>query len=86
VLESFVLDTLLKFKGTDWVGMVFGLIATYGLAKEKRWGFIVGVVGGLGWVTFGILAGSVAGVIANLCFIACNLHGYFRWKNRHKGA
>jgi nicotinamide riboside transporter PnuC len=81
-----VLDTLLKFKGTDWVGMIFGLISTYLLAKERRWGFLAGVVGGIGWIVFGIIAGSVAGVIANLCFIACNLHGYFRWKNRQKGA
>lgn len=77
-------DQLLKFKGSDWVGMIFGLISTYYLAKEKRFGFLLGIIGGLGWVTFGFLTGSIAGVLANLSFIGFNLHGYFRWKRRQE--
>jgi nicotinamide riboside transporter PnuC len=79
-LSSAVEEALFKFKGADWVGMVFGLISTYYLAKEKRNGFLFGVVGGLGWVTFGFLTESIASIIANTCFIGFNCHGYFRWK------
>ena len=79
-----VLEQLIKFKGSDWVGMIFGLISTYYLAKGKRAGFLFGVIGGLGWVTFGFLTGSIAGVLANLCFIAVNCHGYFRWKRKRE--
>ncbi len=79
-----MVEQLIKFKGADWVGMIFGLISTYYLAKGKRLGFIFGVVGGLGWVTFGILTGSVAGVLANICFIVVNCHGYVRWKRKQQ--
>lgn len=79
-----MLEQLLKFKGADWVGMIFGLISTYYLAKEKRVGFLIGVVGGLGWVTFGFLTGSIAGILANLCFIGFNCHGFFRWKRKQE--
>ncbi len=77
-------EALFKFKGSDWVGMIFGLIATYQLAKERRSGFIFGVIGGIGWVTFGILTGSIAGTLANLCFITMNCHGFFRWKRKQE--
>lgn len=62
--------------------MIFGLISTYYLTKERRMGFLFGVIGGLGWVTFGFLTGSIAGVLANLCFIVFNCHGYLRWTRR----
>ncbi len=77
-------DALFKFKGSDWMGMIFGLIATYQLAKGQRSGFLYGVIGGIGWVTFGFLTGSVAGVLANLCFISFNCHGFFRWKKKEE--
>lgn len=77
-------EALFKFKGADWVGMVFGLIATYYLAKERRAGFVYGIIGGIGWVTFGFMTGSVAGVLANVCFISLNFRGYFRWKKKEE--
>jgi nicotinamide mononucleotide transporter PnuC len=79
-----VLDQLIKFKGSDWMGMVFGLIATYYLAKGRRRGFLFGIIGGFGWVTFGFLTGSVARVLANLAFIAVNCHGFFRWTRKRE--
>lgn len=79
-----MLEQLLKFKGADWMGMVFGLIATYYLAKGRRRGFLFGIIGGFGWVTFGFLTGSVAGVLANLAFIAFNCHGFFRWTRKRE--
>jgi nicotinamide mononucleotide transporter PnuC len=77
-------EIFLKFKGSDWVGMIFGLISTYLLAKERRSGFLFGVIGGIGWVVFGFLTGTAAGILANLCFIACNCHGFFRWKRKQE--
>ena len=79
-----MLEQLIKFKGADWVGMIFGLISTYYLAKGKRMGFAFGVIGGLGWMMFGLLTGSIAGVLANLCFIGFNCHGFFRWKRKQE--
>ena len=77
-------EALLKFKGTDWVGMVFGLVSTFYLAKEKRSGFIFGIIGGLGWFAFGLITQSIASMIANACFIGFNCHGYFRWKKKQE--
>jgi nicotinamide riboside transporter PnuC len=77
-------EALFKFKGADWVGMFFGLIATYKLAKERRSGFIYGLIGGIGWIVFGFLTGSIAGILANLCFIGFNCHGFWRWKKKHE--
>jgi hypothetical protein len=77
-----VVESLLKFNGTDWVGMVFGLISTYMLAKERRYGFLVGVIGGIGWVIFGFLTGTVAGIMSNVLLIGFNVHGFIRWKYR----
>jgi nicotinamide mononucleotide transporter PnuC len=79
-----VLEQLIKFKGSDWVGMIFGLISTYFLAKGKHAGFLFGVIGGGGWLIFGFLTGSIAGVLANICFIAVNCQGYFRWKRKRE--
>jgi hypothetical protein len=36
----------------------------------------------IGWVAFGFLTGSIAGILANLSFIGFNCHGYFRWKRK----
>lgn len=79
-----MLEQLIKFKGADWTGMIFGLIATYYLAKGRRRGFLFGIVGGFGWVTFGLLTGSVAGVLANLAFIAFNCHGFCCWTRKRQ--
>ena len=73
-------EALLKFHGTDWVGMVFGLISTYLLTKQRRWGFVFGIVAGLGWIAFGVLTQSFPSIIANSLFIVINCRGFWRWK------
>jgi nicotinamide riboside transporter PnuC len=75
---------LFRYYGSDWVGMVFGLISTYYLAKERKRGFLFGVVGGLGWIAFGVLTQSVAGVLANAIFILFNCRGFWRWKEKQQ--
>ena len=77
-------EELLKFKGADWFGMIFGLMSTYFVAKEKRCGFIYGVLCGLGWVTFGFLTHSVASILSNIFFILFNCYGFFRWKKKEE--
>jgi hypothetical protein len=53
------LDSLWKFKGTDVIGMAFGIASTIYLAKERRIGFLYGSICGSGWLAFGILAESL---------------------------
>ena len=73
---------IFRYYGADWVGMVFGLISTYYLAKQRKRGFLFGIIGGLGWITFGLLTESIAGVLANATFIFINCRGFFRWKQK----
>ena len=78
-------EALLKFHGADWMGMIFGLISTYLLTKGRRWGFVFGVIAGIGWIAFGVLTNSVPSIIANSLFIVINCRGFGRWK-RNGGA
>lgn len=81
-LTCVVEDAFLQYKGSDWLGMTFGLISTYFLTKEKRSGFVYGIIGGVGWLAFGILTSSIASIVANLLFIGFNCRGYLRWKEK----
>jgi nicotinamide riboside transporter PnuC len=74
------MEQFLKFHGTDWAGMIFGLLSTYYLGRKKRWGFVFGVVGGIAWIIFGVLTQSAASIMANVLFIVFNCRGFFRWK------
>jgi nicotinamide riboside transporter PnuC len=77
-------ESLLKFKGTDWIGMIFGIMSTFFLAKERRIGFIFAAICGCGWLAFGILTESAASVVSNLFLIGFNCHGWWRWKQKNK--
>ena len=80
-----MVDTILKFHGTDWVGMIFGLLSTVYLAREKRVGFVYGAVCGGGWLAFGVITESFASILSNVLVIGFNCHGWLRWKKKHKG-
>jgi nicotinamide riboside transporter PnuC len=79
-----MLETLMKFKGADVIGMVFGIISTIYLAKERRIGFLFGTICGGGWLAFGVLAESIPSVISNIFLIIFNLRGWWRWKQKNK--
>jgi nicotinamide riboside transporter PnuC len=79
-----MLETLFKFKGTDFIGMVFGIVSTIYLARERRIGFLYGCLCGGGWLAFGVLTESIPSVVANLFLIIFNLRGWFRWKQQNK--
>ncbi len=65
--------------------MIFGLISAFYLAKHRRWGFLVGIVGGIGWMAFGIITQSIPSIIANVLFIIINARGFVRWKDKGQG-
>jgi hypothetical protein len=52
----------------------------YYLGEKRRAGFVFGVLASISWLTFGVLAGSIANVIANIIFIALNIRGYVAWQ------
>lgn len=75
---------LLKFHGTDYVGMVLSFVALLKLAAKHRSGFLFGALSNVAWLVFGIFAMSAATVYANAIFGAMNLYAWLRWKHEAK--
>lgn len=77
-----LMDILFKYYGIDWTAMVMTFCFLYYVGEEKRSGFVFGILASIAWLTFGILAESIANVIANLIFITLNVRGYVKWKRK----
>ena len=73
-------ESLWKYSGVDWVGIIFSMVSTYYLGKKKKRGFILGMLGNLAFVVFGFMAGSVANIAANGCYFVLNARGWWKWK------
>ena len=77
-----LMDILFKYYGIDWTAMVMTCCFLYYVGEEKRSGFVFGILASIAWLAFGILAESIANVIANLIFITLNARGYLKWKKK----
>ena len=77
-----LMDILFKYYGIDWTAMVMTCCFLYYVGEEKRSGFVFGILASISWLTFGILAESIANVIANVIFITLNVRGYVKWKGK----
>jgi hypothetical protein len=73
-------DTIVKYYGIDWIALVLNAIAIYLLGKKRQTGFSLGVGASLAWIVFGILAHSVATVVACSIFVALNVKGWWNWR------
>jgi len=73
-------DIVLSYYGVDWTAMVMTFFSLYYLGEKRRAGFVFGVLASISWLTFGVLAGSIANVIANIIFITLNIRGYVNWQ------
>ena len=78
------MEILLKYQGIDWIAMVMTFFFLYYLGEKRRCGFVFGILASISWLTFGILAESIANVIANVIFITLNLRGYLNWKEKQQ--
>jgi hypothetical protein len=67
------------YYGFDWAAMLLTLLAIYMLGDKRRLGFVVMIVGNLSWVVVGVLAESLAMIVANLIFGAMNVRGIVKW-------
>jgi hypothetical protein len=77
--ESAVSLHLGLYYGFDWAAMVLTLLAIYMLGDKQRLGFVVMMAGNVSWVVVGILAESLAMILANLVFGAMNVRGLIKW-------
>ena len=74
------MDWFGKYHGSDWVGMTGNLFGIYYLSKQRKRGFLIGSIGCLGWLCFGVITGSVPSVVSNIIYIGMNIRGWVKWK------
>lgn len=67
------------YYGVDWIAMCLTFSAIYLLGNKSRAGFVVMMIGNLGWTLIGLWAQSYAMVLANLGFFAMNVRGFVKW-------
>ncbi len=70
----------MQYYGIDWLATVCGLSGVYLLGNKNKIGFVLFMVGSLGWAVFGVLSGSIAMTIGSLIFFTLHLRGFLSWK------
>ncbi len=77
---DFSIESLTAYYGVDWIGMVATFASLYWLAEKKWQAWIFGAIAAFMWTIFSFMAGSIAGVIANVVFFFLNLYGLYKWR------
>ncbi len=70
VFEGYVLS------GVSYSAATFIIISTF--LKSDHWMRVCIMLGALGWLTYGILIGSVIAIISNLFFLVSSVIGWYR--------
>jgi nicotinamide riboside transporter PnuC len=73
-------DFLFRYKGVDWVGTILATASLYFLAKLRRSGFVLGILGNVAWIIFAVMVESPANVLSSLIYMGFNIHGWLKWK------
>jgi hypothetical protein len=71
-----------QYLGIDWLAVGLTFPAIHLLSQHSRTGFLLMMAGNVCWTTIGIWAGSLAMTLANLAFLAMNLHGFRSWSRK----
>ena len=71
----------MNYYGLDLMGTVLGLMSIYYLGRKRKIGFVLRIAASLFWVAFGIVAGTTAGIVANVAVILLSLSGLKQWRS-----
>jgi hypothetical protein len=71
----------MTYYGMDWIATVLGLASIYWLGHGKRLGFVLRIFSSIFWAVFCYMAGTPAGMIANIIAIVLCLRGLEQWKS-----
>jgi nicotinamide riboside transporter PnuC len=74
-----MLEIITKYYCIDWIAMVLNAVSIYLLGKKSKPGFLLGILANSAWIAFGILAHSMATVVACSIFVALNIKGWWNW-------
>jgi hypothetical protein len=69
----------MSYYGLDWAGTLLGLYSIYLLGRKRKAGLGFRIAASVFWLAFGIIAGTAAGVVANLAIIALSIDGLRKW-------
>ena len=72
-------EAITKYYGIDWAALVLNAAAIYLLGKRRKAGWPLGVAANIAWIVFGVLAHSLATVVACSIFVALNVKGMWNW-------
>lgn len=75
----------MNYYGLDWLGTVVGLASIHYLGRQRKVGFVLRIIASLFWIAFAVIAGTAAGVIANIAVILLSLKGFTEWKRAETG-
>ena len=75
-----MVDWLVKYKGVDWVGMVFAMLSLFYLGKHRKRGFVLGLLCNVCWMVFGVMTESAGNIVANLAYAVFNVRGWRQWE------
>lgn len=70
----------MKYYSLDWIGTALGLISIYYLGRKRKVGFIFRIAASIFWVAFAVIAGTTAGIIANIAVILLSVSGMKQWR------
>ena len=63
----------------DLVGMICMLASIWLLGNQRRFGFVIGLIGASSFVVFGILADSLFAILGNSILAIIYIRGWFCW-------
>ncbi|XOF34633.1 MAG: PnuC protein [Candidatus Electrothrix sp. YB6] len=69
----------IHYYGLDWIAMLVTCIALIKIGNKNKDGFIIMMSGNTTWVVVGILADSMAMILANALFFSMNIRATIKW-------
>jgi hypothetical protein len=72
-------ETIVHYYFIDWIALILNATAIYLLGKKRKFGFSLGVAANIAWIVFGVLAHSMATVVACSIFVVLNMKGWWNW-------
>lgn len=75
---------LFKYYGIDLLAAIMILSSIYYIGSKKRFGFILGMIANLSYLSFGFLTESTPVMFTNIILFMLNIRGYLNWKGKQK--
>ena len=76
-----LMDSLTRYYGSDWIGMVLLFVGIYLLGEKKSSGFIVALLACVAWLIFAILLKNLPQILLNVVLALFYMRGYQKWKS-----